>query len=71
MVLIALVAATNQVHASRTEVSRGLGHISINFGVGTSFQTIREGLIYAALILSIAVLPYFVWRVQRARSLFT
>jgi hypothetical protein len=70
LVLIALVAATNQVHASRTEVSRGLGHISMTFGAWTSFQTIRDRLIYAAVILSIAVLPYLVWRLQRARSLF-
>jgi len=70
LVLTALVAATNQVHASRTEVSRGLEHISMHFGVGTSFQAIRDRLIYAAVILSIAVLPYLVWRMQRARSLF-
>lgn len=69
LVLIALVAASNQVHASRTEVSRGLGHISMTFGAWTSFQTIRDRLIYAAVILSIAVLPYLVWRLQRARSL--
>jgi hypothetical protein len=70
LVLTALVAATNQVHASRTEVSRGLGHISMTFGTWTSFQTIRDRLIYAAVILSITVLPYLVWRLQRARSLF-
>jgi hypothetical protein len=68
LVLIALLAATNQVHASRTEVSRGLGHISMTFGVGTSFQTIRDRLIYAAVIFSVAVLPYLFWRMQRARS---
>jgi len=67
---IALLAATNQVHASRTEVSRGLGHISMHFGVGTSFQTIRDHLIYAAVTLAIAVLPYLVWRMKRARSVF-
>jgi hypothetical protein len=70
LVLVALVAATNQIHASRTEVSRGLGHISMTFGAWTSFQTIRDRLIYAAVIFSIAVLPYLVWRLQRARSLF-
>jgi hypothetical protein len=69
LVLIALLAATNQVHASRTEVTRGLGHIGMNFDVGTSFQTIRDRLIYAAVIFSIAVLPYLVWQMRRARSL--
>jgi hypothetical protein len=71
LVLIALAAATNQVHASRTEVSRGFGHISMTFGAWTSFQTIRDRLIYAAVILSIAALPYLVWRLQRARSLLS
>jgi hypothetical protein len=70
LVLIALVAATNQVHASRTEVSHGLGHISMTFGNWTSFQAIRDRLIYAAVILFIAALPYLVLRLQRARSLF-
>ena len=70
LVLVALVAATNQVHASRTEVSHGLGHISMTFGAWTSFQTMRDRLIYAAVIFLIAVLPYLVWRLQRARSLF-
>jgi len=48
----------------------GLGHISMTFGAWTFFQTIRDRLIYAAVILSVAVLPYLVWRLKRARSLF-
>jgi len=42
----------------------------MHFGVGTSFQTIRDHLIYAAVTLAIAVLPYLVWRMKRARSVF-
>jgi hypothetical protein len=42
----------------------------MTFGAWTSFQTIRDRLIYAAVIFSIAVLPYLVWRLQRARSFF-
>ncbi len=68
LVLIAVLAATNQVHASRTEVPRGLGHISMDIALGTSVASICGELFYALVILTLAVLPYLVWRLQRARS---
>ena len=70
LVLIAMAAASNQVHASRIEVPHGLGHISMTFGLGTSVSSIRFSLGCAFLYFAFAVLPYLVWRLQRSRSLF-
>ncbi len=70
LVLIALLAAINEVHASRTEVPRGLGHISMGIALGTSVTSIGDRLFYALMILFLAVLPYLLWRLRKARSLF-
>jgi hypothetical protein len=69
LVLIALMGGTAQVQASRTAVPGGLGHIRMNFALGTSIQGIPDGLFHALVILALTVLPYLVWRLQRARSL--
>jgi hypothetical protein len=63
LVLIAWMGATVQIHASRTAVPRGLGHISMDLALGP------YSLIHALVILSLAALPYLIWRLQRAYSL--
>jgi len=69
LVLIAWMGATAQIHASRTAVPRGLGHISMNFfAFGPSRQAISGELLSALVIFGVTVLPYLVWRVQRALS---
>ena len=65
LVLMAVLAATNQVHASRTAVPRGLGNVSIEFNLGM----LSSNLQYALSVLTIAALPYLVWRLRQARSL--
>ena len=65
-VLIALIGGTAQVHASRLG---GVGHISMDFALGPSVQAISYSLFHAFLILSLAVLPYLIWRLQQAHSL--
>jgi hypothetical protein len=65
LVLIALIGGTAQVHASRTAVRGGFGHISMDFTLGTSLQ----GISHALVVLSLTVLPYLIWRLQRAHSL--
>jgi len=42
----------------------------MDIALGTSVASIADRLFYALVILSLAVLPYLVWRLQRARSLF-
>jgi hypothetical protein len=68
-VLIAFIGGTAQVHASRTAVPGGLGHISIDFVLGPSIQSISDGLFHALVIVSLTVLPYLIWRLHRAHSL--
>ena len=69
LVLIALMGGTAQVHASRTAVPGGLGHIRIDFALGRPVQGIPDGLFHALVILSLSVLPYLIWRFQKAISL--
>jgi hypothetical protein len=66
--LIALIASAAQVHASRTDVPDGIGHISMNFNLGSSAQDISRGLAHALVILLLAALPYVVCRSRRLKS---
>lgn len=67
-ILIALIGGTIQVHTSRPAVSGGAGHVSIGFNLGSSAQAIPDGLLHALVILSLTVLPYLVWRLDKARA---
>jgi len=70
LVLIAWMGATSQIHASRTGVPRGLGHISMNFFIlGSSSQAIADGVLHALVIFALTMLPYLIWRLQKAHSL--
>jgi len=71
LVPIALIAGTAQVHASRTAVPFGLGHINMNFILGHSVHGVPDGLLHALLILSITLLPWVIWRSQKALYLST
>jgi hypothetical protein len=71
LVPIALIAGTAQVHASRTAVSVGLGHISMNFILGHSVHGVPDGLLHALLVLSITLLPWVIGRLQKALYLST
>jgi hypothetical protein len=68
LVLIALIGGTGQVHASRSAVPGGIGHISMDFALGTSVHGIPDGLFHALVILTLAVLPYLIWRLQKAHT---
>jgi hypothetical protein len=71
LVLIALMGGTAQVHASRTAVPGGLGHISMDFILGHPVHGVPDGLLHALLILSITLLPWVIWRLQKALYLST
>ena len=62
LVLIAGMGATAQIHASRTAVSGGLGHISMDLALGP------HAPIRVLVILSLSALPYLIWRMQKAYS---
>jgi hypothetical protein len=65
------MGATAQIHAGRTAVSRGLGHISMKFlTLEPSGQAISGELAYALVIFTLTVLPYFIWRLQKTYSVW-
>ena len=67
LLLIAWMGATAQIHASRTAVPDRLGHISMNFfTLGPSGQAVSDGLLHALVIFTLTVLPYLIWRLQKA-----
>jgi len=66
--LIALIGGTIQIHASRSAVSGGIGHVRIDFVLGPFGHGIPDGLFHALVILSLTALPYLIWRLQKARS---
>jgi hypothetical protein len=67
-VLVAWMGATARIRASRTEIPGRLGHIRMNFALWPWVQNGHEGLVHALVILSLAVLPYMLWRIQIART---
>lgn len=70
LVLIAGVGATTQIHASRTAVPNGPGHISMNFFTfSPSGQGISGLLFHALVILLLTVAPYLIWRLRRIEPL--
>ncbi|MDQ2889926.1 MAG: permease prefix domain 1-containing protein [Gemmatimonadota bacterium] len=68
LVLIALMSATAQVQASRPAPG-GTEHISMGVELGHSVQAISSSLFHGLLIFSALVLPYLIWRLQKAPSL--
>jgi len=41
----------------------------MDFALGTSVHGLPDGLMHALVILSLTMLPYLIWRLQKARSL--
>ena len=66
MALIALAGVAARVHAARTALSGGAAHVSMSFTLGNSAGDIAHGLLRASILLSLMVLPYLIWRLQRA-----
>jgi hypothetical protein len=59
MLLIALIAGTIQIHAGRTGVPRGLGHIKLDFSGAPS---VRDIVAHGLMIFFFPALPYLFWR---------
>jgi hypothetical protein len=71
LVLIAWMGATARIQASRTAVPGGFGHIHMDFALWPLAQNVLDGLFHAVMILILTVLPYLLWRIQKARPLFS
>ena len=69
LVLIALIGGSTEVHAGRTAVPGGFGHISMDFALGSSVDGPFYGPFRVMAILSLTVLPYLIWRFRKAYSL--
>src|SRR6266566_9600535 len=70
LVLIAWMGATAQIHASRTTVPGGLGHISMNFftvGPGKE-HNLSDALLSALVIFTVTAIPYLIWRFEKSHS---
>lgn len=68
LLLISLISVSAQVRATRP-VEGGAGHVSMNFALGHSVQSISSALLHAQIIFSLMVLPYVVLRLRKAYSL--
>jgi hypothetical protein len=67
LILIAWMAGSAQIHASRSAVPHGFGHISMNFfALGASTQSIFDSLIHPLTIFSLIALPYLIWQLKQA-----
>jgi hypothetical protein len=67
LILLALIDSLSQVHANRSAVPDGVGHVSMTFIPGLSVLGVFYGLFHALVILSITVLPYLFWGLQTGR----
>jgi hypothetical protein len=70
-VLVAWMGAAARIRASRTEIPRGLGHIRLDFVLWPWAQNGHDSLVQSLVILSLAVLPYLLWRIYIARAMFS
>ena len=70
-ILVAWMGATARIEASRTVVPRGLGHIHMDFVLWPLDRNGHDGLVHALVILSLAVLPYLLWRFLSTRTMFS
>ncbi|HUD54234.1 MAG TPA: hypothetical protein VMR02_03330 [Terracidiphilus sp.] len=68
LVLIALVGCTAQVHAIRAAMPGGTGRVSMSLTVGPSYEENLGRLTYALAIFAVTAMPYFAWRLKRARA---
>jgi len=69
LALIACIAGSSYVQASRTAVPGGFGHIRVGLALAPSVNGISDSLIHAVVIFSLTVLPYLIWRWHEAHSL--
>ncbi|HEV2709237.1 MAG TPA: hypothetical protein VGU67_03410 [Edaphobacter sp.] len=66
LVLLALIGGSARIHVNPTAVADGLGYISMGFTFGSTMPLLLNELV----VLSLAALPYLIWRLHKARSLF-
>jgi hypothetical protein len=66
VVVTAFIGCLAQVRIIRPSVPGGVGHVTMGVGLGHS---LGSALLYALATVSMTLLPYFIWRIQRINSL--
>jgi hypothetical protein len=69
LILVAWMGAAARIQASRTGIPNGLGHVRMDFVLWPWVQNGHDSLVHALVILSLAVLPYLLWRIHIARTM--
>jgi hypothetical protein len=69
LAVIALIAGTAHVHASRPAAAGEVGRISMGLTLGSSLQDALHYLLHALAVFSISALPMIIWRLRRDRPL--
>ncbi len=67
--LIAFLGIMGQVQVHPPTVPGGVRHVGMSLATARLFQIGPFGLVHALVILSLALLPYLVWRLRNAASL--
>lgn len=68
MAAAALIAALVQVHARRPDSNGGWGQVSLGVTAGPTAGALLAQLVYAAVLFTVALLPYALWLLRRARA---
>jgi hypothetical protein len=68
MAAAALIAALVQVHARRPDSNGGWGQVSLGMAVGPTAGALLAQLAYAAVLFTVALLPYALWLLRRERA---
>jgi hypothetical protein len=64
-VMVALLGCMAQVHATPPSASDRAGYVIMGLALGSP---LLGRLTYALVILSVTILPYFVWRIRISRT---
>jgi hypothetical protein len=65
LALLAWAGTAARVHAGHSALS-GVANVGMSFSLGNSAGEIVHGLLRASVLLSLMVLPYLIWRLQRS-----
>jgi hypothetical protein len=68
LLLVAWMSNSAQIHASRTLVHGGLGHVSMDFPLGSTLHAVYQNPLHALAIFSLSALPYLLWALTNRRS---
>jgi hypothetical protein len=69
--LVAWMGASARIQAGETTVPHGFGHIRMEFALWPLAQDTHDAIVHAVVILSLAGLPFLLWRFRSGRIIFS